>query len=152
VPKGYTAPLPARPSQPNDLFLFAGHHQGVLPNRFQDPGSPYTGKAINDRNGNLLAAPLDKTAIGIGDKLIPASLRPFLTPNLGAALVAAGLTFASCSESLPHPRYGLLESFKRDFVRAHSGPEAADEAANLRPIRDVFGEGERLAPLPSAAR
>jgi hypothetical protein len=331
VPKGYTAPLPARPSQPNYLFLFSGHHQGVLPNWFQDPGSPYTGKAINDRNGNLLPVPIDKTAVGIGNKLIPASLRPFLTPNLGAALIAAGLTFASFSESLPHPRYdeegdpnpladmyrrkhnpainwidltgrpvpadkrrfvlpietnlgfmntrepragkryrgfavdetgaplgyerlptvsivvpneqndlhsadnaagdawlaanirpyaewarehdsllivtfdedgttddsrgdpyrtgmhpivtlfhgppgkvspgryderidhlnvlatvleryGLLESFKRDFVSAHSGPEAANEAANLRPIRDVFGEGERVAPLPSAGR
>jgi hypothetical protein len=45
-------------------------------------------------------------------------------------------------------RYGLLESFKRDFLQAYSGPEAANELANLRPIRDVFGEGAKLAPLP----
>ena len=44
-------------------------------------------------------------------------------------------------------RYGLLEEFKRDFLQAHQGPEAENEAANLRPIRDVFGEGAKLAPI-----
>jgi hypothetical protein len=48
-------------------------------------------------------------------------------------------------------RYGLLEEFKRDFLRAHQGPEAENEAANLRPIRDVFGEGPKLAPIRESA-
>jgi hypothetical protein len=47
-------------------------------------------------------------------------------------------------------RYGLLESFKQDFLREYKGGEAALEYANLRPIRDVFGEGPRLAPAPGA--
>jgi hypothetical protein len=45
-------------------------------------------------------------------------------------------------------RHGLLDQFKRDFLRAHTGLEARQEYANLRPIKDVFGEGPRLAPLP----
>ena len=48
-------------------------------------------------------------------------------------------------------RYGLLEEFKRDFLQAHQGPEAENEAANLRPIRDVFGEGPKLAPIRESA-
>ena len=48
-------------------------------------------------------------------------------------------------------RYGLLDEFTRDFVQAHHGPEAENEAANLRPIRDVFGEGPKLAPIREAA-
>jgi hypothetical protein len=47
-------------------------------------------------------------------------------------------------------RYGLVEGFKRDFLQAHNGPEAANLATNLRPIRDVFGEGPKLAPIPES--
>jgi hypothetical protein len=105
VPKGYDSFLPARPSQPNYLYLFSGHHQGILPSWFQDPGSPYHGTAINDAAGNRLPSPVPTTAVGIGNNPIPPSLRPFTTPNLGAALIASGRSFASFSESLPHPRY-----------------------------------------------
>ena len=45
-------------------------------------------------------------------------------------------------------RYGLLDQFKRDFLSAHTGREAKQEYANLRPIKDVFGEGPKLAPIP----
>ena len=330
VPSGYSARLPARPSQPNYLYLFSGHHQGMLPSWFQDPTSPYVGSAINDTAGNRLPQTLRDTPVGIGNHLIPAGMRPFTTPNLGAALAASGRSFASFSESLPDPRYdkegdpvpdadfyrrkhnparnwvdlggrpvaadkrkfllpkeanlaftnttdpldgtryrgfavdaqgkpigfdrlptvsivvpndqhnlhsagerpcnawletqikpyadwvrdhdsllivtfdedgttnashgepyltgidpivtffygplgkvvpgsyderidhlnvlatvldryGLLEAFKRDFLEAHGGPEAANLAANLRPIRDVFGEGPKLAPIPESA-
>src|SRR5262249_32646923 len=65
VPAGYSARLPTRPSQPNYLYLFSGHHQGVLPSWFQDPASPYTGTAINDASGKRLPAPLSNTPIGI---------------------------------------------------------------------------------------
>src|SRR5512135_1154577 len=34
VPGGASAPLPARPSQPNYLYLFSANNQGVLPSRF----------------------------------------------------------------------------------------------------------------------
>jgi hypothetical protein len=48
VPKGCNSPLPCRPSQPNYLYLFSGHHQGVTPEWFQEPRSPYLGVALND--------------------------------------------------------------------------------------------------------
>jgi hypothetical protein len=105
VPRGYAAPLPSRPSQPNYLYLFSGHYQGMLPSWFQDPASPYTGTALNDAEGNRLPQPIHGTPTGIGNNLIPAGMRPFTTPNLGAALIAAGKTYASFSESLPHPHY-----------------------------------------------
>lgn len=60
------------PSQPNYLELFSGSNQGVRQN-----GRPGT-------SAEPLSQPL-----------------PFHTPNLGASLIAAGLTFATYSESLP---------------------------------------------------
>ncbi|MEJ7669968.1 MAG: alkaline phosphatase family protein, partial [Casimicrobiaceae bacterium] len=97
--------LPARPSQPNYLYLFSGNAQGVLPRWFQDPSSPYVGTATYANNGMPLAQPVPDTNVGIGNNLIPASRRPFLTPNLGAAIISGGGTFASFSESLPYPHY-----------------------------------------------
>ena len=105
IPSGSTARLPARPSQPNYLYLFSGHHQGILPSWFQDPSSPYKGGALNDPAGNRLPGPVSATPIGIGNAHIPAGRRPFVTPNLGAAVIASGRSFASFSESLPYPRY-----------------------------------------------
>jgi len=61
-----------RPSQPNYLELFSDSNQGVRQN-----GRPGT-------SAEPLSLPL-----------------PFNTPNLGASLIAAGLTFATYSESLP---------------------------------------------------
>jgi hypothetical protein len=105
VPSGHESYLPARPSQPNYLYLFSGHNQGVVPSWFQSPGSPYLGTATNDAAGNRLPRSMPRTPVGIGNNLIPASTRPFTTPNLGAALIASGRSFASFSESLPYPRY-----------------------------------------------
>jgi hypothetical protein len=118
VPEGYESHLPARPSQPNYLYLFSGHHQGVVASWFQAPGSPYLGTATNDAAGNRLARSVPSTPVGIGNNLIPASARPFTTPNLGAALIASGRSFASFSESLPYPHY--------------------DKAGDLSPIADLY--------------
>ncbi len=76
-----------------------------MPNWFQAPGSAYRGTATNDAAGNRLPRPEPGTQVGIGNDLIPANLRPFTTPNLGAALIASGRSFASFSESLPYPHY-----------------------------------------------
>lgn len=105
VPRGASVPLPARPSQPNYLMLFSGDDQGVLPSRFQDENSLYTGTATADRDGNALERPLRGARVGIGNDTIPVTVRPFATPNLGAAIVAADGTFASFCESLPYPHY-----------------------------------------------
>lgn len=108
IPAGEWAPLPARPSQPNYLYLFSGHHQGVTPDSFEAPAdSPEypLGTARRDAAGRRLERPLANTRVGIGNGTIPPQWRPFTTPNLGAAILAAGESFASFSESLPHPRY-----------------------------------------------
>lgn len=57
----YGSALPTRPSQPNYLFLFSGHHQGVLPAWFEDERSPYTGRALFDRDGKALRRPARPT-------------------------------------------------------------------------------------------
>jgi hypothetical protein len=105
VPKGCNSPLPCRPSQPNYLYLFSGHHQGVTPEWFQEPRSPYLGVALNDSKGNLLRNPIHDTQVGVGNNPIPADWQPLMTPNLGAAIINSGRSFASFSESLPHPHY-----------------------------------------------
>lgn len=103
IPKGFTAPLSARPSQPNYLYLFSGSHQGVRPVWFHDPASPYRGDVSQASNGDKLPKKLDDAPSGIGNRLIPAAQRPFASANLGAALRAAGRSFLSFSEDLPHP-------------------------------------------------
>lgn len=100
----YGSALPTRPSQPNYLFLFSGHHQGVLPTWFEDPRSPVTGDALYDREGQLLSTPR-KAQVGIGNDNLPDAWLPLTSPNLGAALLQAGRTFASFSESLPYPSW-----------------------------------------------
>ena len=105
VPSGASAPLPARPSQPNYLYLFSANNQGVLPSRFRDADSLYMGSASANRDGNALGRTLKGTRVGIGNNTIPVTLRPFTTPNLGAAIIRVGGTFASFCESLPYPNY-----------------------------------------------
>jgi hypothetical protein len=105
VPRGASSHLPARPSQPNYLYLFSGNNQGVLPNWFHADDSPYRGTATYDRHGNVLDRPLPHTSVGIGNSQIPADMRPFMTPNLGAAIINVGGTFGSFSESLPYPHF-----------------------------------------------
>ena len=152
IPAGYAARLPARPSQPNYLYLFSGHHQGMLPSWFRDPASPYIGTAINDPAGNRLQRKIANTPIGIGNNLIPASMRPFATPNLGAALIASGGSFASFSESLPYPGYDGKDDPAPDkdlYRRKHNPainwidfggrPVAADQRTFLLPVEVNLG-------------
>lgn len=97
--------LPARGSQTNYFYQFAGNNQGFLPDWFKQPGSGRLGTAYHDQYGATLSAPATNTEIGLSNELVPASLRPFTTPNLGAALIQAGLSFATFSEGLPHPLF-----------------------------------------------
>ncbi len=100
----YGSDLPMRSSQPNYLLLFSGHHQGVLPGWFEDAQSPYQGTAIRNRDGHLLTEKRS-TTVGVANNNIPLSWLPFTSPNLGAAVMQAGGTFMSFSESLPYPSW-----------------------------------------------
>lgn len=100
----YGSKLPTRPSQPNYLFLFSGHNQGVLPAWFVDERSPYQGNALNDRQGRAL--PVPRTGkVGVANNVVPNRWLPFTSPNLGAAIMRSGQSFASFSESLPYPSW-----------------------------------------------
>jgi hypothetical protein len=96
--------MPTRPSQPNYLFLFSGHHQGVLPAWFEDKRSPYAGQALYDSEGRLLPLPR-QTNVGVANANLPDAWLPLTAPNLGAALLQSGRSFASFSESLPYPSW-----------------------------------------------
>lgn len=100
----YGSALPTRPSQPNYLMLFSGHHQGVLPPWFEDARSPYTGLALVDREGRALRSPR-RTHVGVGNANVPSAWLPLTSPNMGAALLQCGRSFASFSESLPYPSW-----------------------------------------------
>ena len=100
----YGSNLPTRPSQPNYLFLFSAHHQGVLPSWFVDERSPYSGNALRDRQGRLLGAPR-AGKVGVANNNVPNRWLPFTSPNLGAAIMKTGGTFASFSASLPYPSW-----------------------------------------------
>ncbi|MEM5433466.1 Secreted acid phosphatase [Cupriavidus taiwanensis] len=105
APTGFRHSVPSRGSQTNYFYLYAGNNQGALPDWFQSPGSPFLGTAYQDPYGNKLAEPIKNTPVGISNNLIPANMRPFTTPNLGAAIIQAGHTFASFSEWLPYPSF-----------------------------------------------
>lgn len=114
-------PLPARGSQTNYFYQFAGHNQGFLPDWFLQPGSGRmlgstapNNAAFQDQYGNLLVdsnglpKPSFTGEIGLSNELVtsfPNVNLPFTTPNLGAAIIGAGLSFATFSESLPYPSY-----------------------------------------------
>lgn len=100
----YNSELPTRPSQPNYLYLFSGHHQGVLPAWFEDSRSPYEGFALRDRNGQTLPERV-LTQVGVANNNVPNDWLPLRSPNLGAAIVQSGGTFLSFSESLPYPSW-----------------------------------------------
>lgn len=105
IPAGWKRALPSRPSQPNYLYLFAGDNQGIVPEWFQDPSSPYKGTADMKRDGSKLAQPIHNTAVGINDLMIPQNMRPFTTPNMGSTLLRSGHSFALFSESLTDPHF-----------------------------------------------
>ena len=100
----YGSGYPTRPSQPNYLFLFSGHNQGVLPAWFVDEHSPYKGNALRDSQGHELAAPR-AGKVGVANNNVPNNWLPLTSPNLGAAILQTGGTFASFSESLPYPSW-----------------------------------------------
>lgn len=110
--------LPARGSQTNYFYQFAGHNQGFLPDWFQQPGSgrmaSAASPAYSDQYGNTLVdatgrpAPSFTGEIGLSNELVtsfPNVSLPFTTPNLGAAIIDQGLSFATFSSSLPYPSY-----------------------------------------------
>ncbi|MDC8786084.1 alkaline phosphatase family protein [Roseateles koreensis] len=114
----FTHALPARGSQTNYFYQFSGHNQGFLPDWYQQPGSGRMASAslpaFQDQYGNTLVdasgnpAPSFTGEIGISNELITSYTNvslPFTTPNLGAAIINQGLTFATFSESLPYPSY-----------------------------------------------
>lgn len=100
----YGSALPTRSSQPNYLFLFSGHNQGVLPAWFEDERSPYKGLALRDHRGQLLPTS-NETNVGVANSNVPNAWLPFTSPNLGAAILQSGGTFLSFSESLPYPSW-----------------------------------------------
>ncbi|MEX8518508.1 MAG: alkaline phosphatase family protein [Leptothrix sp. (in: b-proteobacteria)] len=110
--------LPSRGSQTNYFYQFGGHNQGFLPDWYQQPGSGRAAStslpAYQDQFGNLLLdtngrpAPSFVGEIGLSNELVTSFANvslPFTTPNLGAAIIGQGLTFATFSEALPYPSY-----------------------------------------------
>jgi phosphatidylinositol-3-phosphatase len=64
------------------------------------------GNVLLDANGN--PKPVFSGEIGLSNELVtafPNVSLPFATPNLGAALIKSGYSFASFSESLPYPSF-----------------------------------------------
>ncbi|HQR03235.1 MAG: hypothetical protein JSR19_10185 [Proteobacteria bacterium] len=105
TPTGFKHPLPSRGSQVNYLYLFSGNDQGMRPDWFEQPGSPYKGMVTHDQYGELLPEALSNVPKGLSNGHIPPALRPFATPNLGAAILATGRTYATFSEALPYPAF-----------------------------------------------
>ncbi len=105
----FVHPLPARGSQANYFYQFSGHNQGFLPDWFQSPGSGRIGTAYSDQYGNTLPTAVTNTEIGLSNELVTTYLlgqkRVFTTPNMGAGIIQAGYSFATFSESLPHPLF-----------------------------------------------
>lgn len=124
------------PSQPNYLELFSGSNQGVRQN-----GRPGT-------SAEPLSLPL-----------------PFNTPNLGASLIAAGLTFAGYSESLPIAGFGgdaySTSPGQNQYERKHNPVanwQAEDAPANHhvplaanRPFNAFPKDAAGYAALPTVA-
>lgn len=124
------------PSQPNYLELFSGSNQGVRQN-----GRPGT-------SAEPLSLPL-----------------PFNTPNLGASLIAAGLTFATYSESLPFAGFDgnafSTDPAHNQYERKHNPVanwQAADAPANNhvplsanQPFSAFPRDAAGYAALPSVA-
>ena len=115
----FVHPVPARGSQTNYFYQFAGHNQGFLPDWFESPGSgrktsPAAVAAYADQYGNTLVdasgkpAPNFSAEVGLSNELVtsfPNVSLPFTTPNLGSAIIDKGFTFATFSSSLPYPSY-----------------------------------------------
>ena len=88
------------PSQPNYLALFSGDTQGTGSEKKRNPDG--SNPIVNGR-----------TQVGSND-LVPNT--PLTTPNLGAALIAAGRSFVGYSEDLPSVGF---------TGASHTGPEGS---------------------------
>lgn len=89
------------PSQPNYLALFSGSTQGTGSETKRNPDGS---NPIVDGH----------TQVGTD---MPLANAPLDTPNLGAALIHAGLSFAGYSEDLPSPGFTGV---------THTGPPSSD--------------------------
>jgi hypothetical protein len=131
----FTHALPSRGSQTNYFYQFAGHNQGFVPDWFQQPGSGRAASAslpaYQDQYGNLLVdafgnpAPSFVGEIGLSNELVTSFANvslPFTTPNLGAAIIGKGLTFATFSESLPYPSFNgkVADPANDTYARRHN--------------------------------
>jgi hypothetical protein len=152
IPAGYTSVLPARPSQPNYLYLFSGNNQRDTPEYFEAPAgisdypAGYGARVRNDEHGNLLPEPIALRPGGIGNRNLPDSILPLTTPNLGSALREGGASFASFAESLPYPSFagaadaGTGGSYRRkhnpviNWINLTARDLTAAERANTLPV------------------
>ena len=73
----------------------------------------YSGNALRDRQGAVVGAPR-AGKVGVANNNVPNRWLPFTSPNLGAAIMKTGGTFASFSES-PLPK---LELWHRQLAGA----------------------------------
>jgi hypothetical protein len=147
----YGSALPCRPSQPNYLYLFSGHHQGVLPTWFEDARSTSRGTALRDSQGQLLPAPKE-TTVGVGNSNVPLAWLPFTSPNLGAAIVQSGGSFLSFSESLPYPSWNCgtdstLVPCSATFAPSDEYRRKHNPAVNWTDQRDPTSPRGRLGDL-----
>jgi hypothetical protein len=75
------------------------------------------------RDGSKLAQPIHNTPVGVHDLMIPETMRPFTTPNMGSTLIRSGHTFALFSESLPYPHFdGTKDAKAPDNYRRKHNP------------------------------
>jgi hypothetical protein len=147
----YGSALPCRPSQPNYLYLFSGHHQGVLPAWFEDANSPIQGTALRDSQGQPLPASRD-TQVGVGNQNVPLAWLPFTSPNLGAAILQTGGSFLSFSESLPYPSWNCgtdssLVPCSATFAPSDDYRRKHNPAVNWTDQRDPNGPRGRQGDL-----
>ena len=80
---------------------------------------------------------------GVTDDNLPANL-PFATPNLGAALLASGLSFAGYSEDLPY--VGFTGEYSGTYARKHN-PWVNWQGASANAVPSV--SNQPLTNLPS---
>lgn len=160
TPRGFRHPLPTRGSQVNYLYFLSGNDQGMRPDWFQQPNSPYKGKVLHDLYGEKLAAPLADTPRGVSNSMIPAAMRPFATPNLGAAILTRGLTYATFSESLPHPLFdemahnppGAIDGYARrhnpgiNWINFNGRPVAQERQRFLLPVESNLAMVNTVTP------
>jgi hypothetical protein len=101
------------------------------------------------------------TPVGVANNLIPASRRPFTTPNLGAALNGVGRTFATYSSGLPYPHFdgatfnpqGSVDGYARrhnpaiNWINLTQAAVAAEKQRFLIPVESNLGFDPTVDPV-----